>query len=143
MVVSSPVEQIFNETAMHARAQASNRLARANTASHGPRVRAKERVKQVRENHKENPKGPKVRSRVKPRKLVYQVLKNRNQRQAQKLRNLQRRIPLTILTRTIPGVMMAGETMNGMTGVRMDGMKVGIKLTTTPQDHLEVSILVL
>ena len=44
MGVSSAVEHIFNETTMHARAQASNRLARANRASHGPRVRAKERV---------------------------------------------------------------------------------------------------
>ena len=39
MGVLSAVEHIFNETAMHARAQASNRL--ANRASHGPRVRAK------------------------------------------------------------------------------------------------------
>ena len=35
MGVVSAVEHIFNETAMHARAQASNRLARANRASHG------------------------------------------------------------------------------------------------------------
>ena len=34
--VTSAVEHIFNETAMHARAQASNCLARANGASHGP-----------------------------------------------------------------------------------------------------------
>ena len=60
MGVLSAVEHIFNETAMHARAQASNRLARANRASHGPRVRAKERVKRTRENPKGNPKEPKV-----------------------------------------------------------------------------------
>ena len=47
----------FNETAMHARAQASNRLARANRASHGPRVRAKERVKRTRRNPKESPRN--------------------------------------------------------------------------------------
>ena len=35
MGVLSAVEHIFNETAMHARAQASNRLARAIRASHG------------------------------------------------------------------------------------------------------------
>ena len=52
MGVLSAVEHIFNEIAMHARAQASNRLARANRASHGPRVRAKERVKRTRENHR-------------------------------------------------------------------------------------------
>ena len=37
---------------MHARTQASNRLARTNRASHGPRVRAKERVKRTSENPK-------------------------------------------------------------------------------------------
>ena len=37
-VFLSAVEHIFNETAMHARAQASNRMAKANRASHGPRV---------------------------------------------------------------------------------------------------------
>ena len=35
------VEHIFNEAAMHTRAQESNRLARANRASHGPRVKGK------------------------------------------------------------------------------------------------------
>ena len=43
MGVLSAVEHIFNETAMYARAQASNLLTRANRASHGPRVRAKEK----------------------------------------------------------------------------------------------------
>ena len=47
----SAVQHIFNETAMHARTQASNRLARANRASHGPRVRAKVREK-TRENQR-------------------------------------------------------------------------------------------
>ena len=47
---SSAVEHIFNETAMHAKGLASNRLARANRARHGPRVRAKERVRRTREN---------------------------------------------------------------------------------------------
>ena len=51
-------EYIFNETAMHARAQASNRPARANRASHGPRVRAKGR-RRTRENLKDFPKGTK------------------------------------------------------------------------------------
>ena len=79
MGVLSAVEHMFNETAMHARAQASSRLARANRACHGPRVRAKERVKKTREKPKESPEEPKMRSkapkahtRVKHRKLVYQ-----------------------------------------------------------------------
>ena len=59
MGASSAVEHIFNETAMHARAQASNRLARANRASHGPRVRAKARVKNTREKSKGKSNGTK------------------------------------------------------------------------------------
>ena len=52
---------------------------RVNRASRGPRVLAKERARKVRET--DNPKGnpkvpvPKVRTRVKPRKLVYPVSK--------------------------------------------------------------------
>ena len=49
----------FNVTAMHARAQASNRLAKANRASHGPRVSAKERAKRTRDNPKGKSKGTK------------------------------------------------------------------------------------
>ena len=85
MGVLSAVEHIFNETAMHARAQASNRLAKANRASHGPREReAKSRVKKTMENTKETPKEPEVRTKVpkactraKHRKLGSQVLKTR------------------------------------------------------------------
>ena len=50
---------------MHARAQASNRLARAYIASHGPRVRAHRKSKENYGIHaKESPKEPKVRSTV-------------------------------------------------------------------------------
>ena len=59
MGVTSAVVRIFNETAMHARAQASNRMAKANTASHGPRVKAKERVKRTMEKSKGQSKGSK------------------------------------------------------------------------------------
>ena len=79
----------FSKIAMHARAQASNRMA---NASHGPRV------KKTRENPKDNPKEPKVpkvRTRATHRKLVSQVLKTRNERQIWELRNLQRHVPLT------------------------------------------------
>ena len=44
MGVSTAAEQIFNETAVHAGTHASSRLAQANRASHGPRVRAKVRI---------------------------------------------------------------------------------------------------
>ena len=100
MGVSIAVEHMFNETAMHARAQASNCLAEGNSASHGPRVRAKARVKKTSENPKENPmkpKVPKARTRAKRRKLVSQVVKTRYRRQARTLRNLHRHFPLTLL----------------------------------------------
>ena len=68
MGVLSAVVHIFNEIAMHAKAQASNRMAKANSASHGPRVsphnQAKVRVRKTRDKSKENPKEPKVRTKV-------------------------------------------------------------------------------
>ena len=58
MGVVSAVEHMFNETAMHARTPASTRLAKANRASHGQRVRAKIRVKRTRANPKAKSKEP-------------------------------------------------------------------------------------
>ena len=58
-VFFSAVEHFFNETAMHATAQASNRLARANRASHGPRVRAKEKSEENNGQSKGKSKGTK------------------------------------------------------------------------------------
>ena len=86
MGVSSAVVHIFNETAMHAKAQASNRLARANRASHGPRVsKGKSKVNKGKpRGQSKGTKGAKGRTRVKHRKLVYKVLKTPNRRQAQK-----------------------------------------------------------
>ena len=75
MVVSSAVEHIFNETATHAKAMARNHLAKANRASHGPRVIVKGRARRCWENPKENPKVPKVRTRVKHRKLGFPGMK--------------------------------------------------------------------
>ena len=60
MVVSSSVEHIFNETAMHEKATAGNNLAEANRASHGPRVKAKTRVKNTGKIQRTNPKEPKT-----------------------------------------------------------------------------------
>ena len=142
--VSSAVEHIFNETAMHARALASNRL--ANRASHGPRVRAKERVKRTRTNPKESPKEPKVpkaHARVKHRELVSHFLKTRNQRQARKLRNLDKHVPLTrhgfMMNGVVTNGTIAGVRRNGLTiGVLFDGMKVGNKRTTHLQAHFHL-----
>ena len=133
MGVLSALEHIFNETAMHARAQASNRMAMANRASHGLRAsshsQAKARVKKTREKPKEHPKEPKVRIKVpkactkaKHRKLVSHVLKTRNRRQARTFRNLHRHVPLTLpgtMVGTVTNETMAGVSM--MIGVLLDG----------------------
>ena len=72
------VEHIFNETAMHARTQASNRLAKANSASHGPRVRPKAQRKTMHKGQSKESKGAKGScTRAKRRKLVSQVVKTR------------------------------------------------------------------
>ena len=120
--------------------------ARANRASHGPRVRAKARVKKKRTS---KGKSQGTKGAIQHRKLVYQIWKTRHQRQARKLRNLHKHVPLTIHGLMMDGVltngMMAGVWMNGMmTGVLLDGTKVGNKRTTILQAHfhLEVWILV-
>ena len=63
MGVLSAVEHIFKETAMHAKAQASNRMAKTIRASHGPRVslhsRARARVKKTMEHPQGKSKGTK------------------------------------------------------------------------------------
>ena len=110
MDVLSAVVHITNEISMHAKAQASNRMAKASRARHGPRVsphtQAKVRLRENRkENPKENPKEPKVRTkepkaytRAKThRKRVSQVLKTRNRKQIRELRNLHMSVPLIFL----------------------------------------------
>ena len=98
---------------------ARKNTARANRAGHGPRV-GKDKSKDNKMENPKEPKGPnvpKARTMTKHRKLVSQVLKTRNQRQARKLRNLHRHVPLTH-----PGT-MAGIVTNGtMAGVLMNGM---------------------
>ena len=150
-VASSAVEQIFNVTAMHAKATERNHLAKANRASHGQRVRAKDIVQKVMENPKENPKVtmvPKVRTRVKHRKKkrIYQVWNTRNPRQVQKLWNLHRRIALTLLTGIILGVMMAGVTMNELNDDWSSvgwHEKAGSKPMAIPQAHFYLDVLIL
>ena len=73
---------------------------------------------------------PKVRTRAKHRKLVSQVLKARNQRQAQTLRILHQHVPLTVHGFMMDGVLatgtMAAVLMNGMmTGLLLGGTKDG------------------
>ena len=107
----------------------------------------KGKIKENKGKSKEYPKEPKVphaRTRAKHRKLVSQVLKTRNQRQARKLRNLDRRVPLTLLG-TMVGIVtngtMAGVLMKGvMTGVLLDGTKVGNKCMTLPQAHFHLKV---
>ena len=87
---------------------------------------------------------PKAHTRAKHRKLVSRVLKTRNRRQVRKLRNTRRHVPLTL-----PGTMVAivtngttaGAWMNVMmTGVLLDGTKVGNKRMTLPQAHVHLEV---
>ena len=140
---------------MHAKAQANNRMAKTNRASHGPRVsphsQPKARVKKTRAHPREHSKEPKVRTKVpkadtraKHRKLVSQILKTRDRRQARTFRNLHRHVPLT-LPGTMVGIStngtMAEVSMNGMmTGVLLDGAKVGNKRMAVPQAHFHLEV---
>ena len=125
------------------------RMAKANRASHGPRVSPHSQAKARKKKTRANPKEPKVRTKVpkaytraKHRKLVSQVLKTRNRRQAQTFRNLHRHVPLT-LPGTMAGMMtngtMAGVSMNGMmTRVPLDGTKIVNKRVTHLQAHCQL-----
>ena len=92
------------------------------------------RAKNTRDFPKE-PKVPKARTKVKRRKMVSQVLKTRNQRQARRLRNLHKHVLLT-LHGTVAGVLANGM----MAVILLDGTKVGNKRMTLLQAyfHLEV-----
>ena len=139
------MEHIFNETAQHARALASNRLARANRASHGPRVRAKERVKTARANPKEYPQGTKgAKGKGKTSKTGLSGLDNSKTERSSETQESAPTYPTDNSTRTLPGMVMTGVQNGRMTGVLLDGTKVGIKRMTIPQAHfhLEVWILV-
>ena len=120
-VVSSVVEHIFYETAMHAEATAQAIIRQGQTEQVMVQEVGNKGKSEESKGKTECAKGSYIR---KTRKLVHQEMKTRSQRQAQKLRNLHRRIPMTILTRTIPGVTMAGVTMNGM----MAGVGLGSNL---------------
>ena len=90
----------------------------------GPKVR----VRKTRENPMDNPKEPKVRTKVlkahtkaKRRKLVSQVLKSQNQRQAPTFGHLHRHAPWTL-----PGSMVGVVTKGTMAGVLMNGTVTGV-----------------
>ena len=77
----------INATAVHAKARASNLLAKASRpASHGPRVRAKEEARKTRERPQENPKVSRernTRTKVKALQKADQALNSTNQTQPQ------------------------------------------------------------
>ena len=126
MGVSSAVEHIFNETARHARAQASNRLARSKQSKSWSKSEGKGKSKENKGKSKgkskrtkgaiQGAKGP--HRGAKHKKLVYQVWKTRNERQARKLRNLHKHVPLTthgfMMDEFLTNGMMAGVLMNGI-----------------------------
>ena len=120
--VLSAVEHIFNETAMHARAQASNCMAKANRASHGPRVRAKARVKKtwkIQRNQKWEPRCQRL-TQGQHIERSPQVLK---------IRKLETRSETLEFSRTctsaLPGTMVGTVTNGTMAGVLMSGKMTG------------------
>ena len=92
------------------------------------------------------PKAPKVRARVKLRKMVlYGLEKPKSETSSETQESAQTYHTDNFFTWTILGLMMAGVVMNGMMiGTRLDGMKVANKRMTIPktQFHWEVSISV-
>ena len=89
-------------TGMQSYGKGKQRKSWSKSEGKGERKENKGKSKEVRRNQRCDPRC----QRLANRKLVYQVLKTRNQRQARKLRNLHRRVPLTIL-----GFMMVGVTL--------------------------------
>ena len=142
MGVLSAGVRICNEIAMHAKAQASNRMAKASKFS------GKGKSKENKEKSKGKSKGTKSASQggkgVHKGKtsLVSEAWKTRNQRQARKFRNLHRHTPWTLpgtMVGSVTNGTITGVSMSGMmTGVLLDGTKVGSKLMTLPQAHFRL-----
>ena len=99
----------------------------------------KERKKTL-PKYQKAPNVPTVRARLKLRKLVCLVLKIRNQRQVQTLRNLHRRITVTVLSTDNSWFDDGWSEM--MTGARLDDMRVGNKPMTIPQAHSLWEVLI-
>ena len=109
--------------------------------------KSKENKGKSKDNPRDSSKEPKVPNgctRVKHRTLVSQVWITRNQRQARKVRNLHKHVPLTLPGTRVGMVTngtMAGVLMNGMmTGVRLDGTRVVNKRMTAPQAHFHLEV---
>ena len=122
----------INATAMHAKARASNRLAKQ---------------KRTRENPKESRKvswEQNIQARAKALRKVCRASNIRDQKQTQSLTNLNRRFPQKLRVKTTLGVMTFGVTLNGMMdGVQQVGMKAGIKRYDNSQAHVHSEVLIL
>ena len=149
MGVSRAVEHIFSETAMHPKAQASNRMAKANRASHAPRVsshsQAKARVKKTRENPKENPKEPRCQrlTQGQTSKAVLSGLENSKSEASSDIQEAAQTCTTDISWKVgiVTNGPMAGVMMNGMMiGVLLDGTKDGNKRKTLPQSHFHLEV---
>ena len=125
-------------TVVHARAQASNRLAKANRASPGPRVSPRSQAKESEENNG-NSKG-----KLEGSKSANEGAKGSHKGKTSKaglpgLENSKSETSLGTLesAQTCPFLgTMVGVFMNGtMAGVSMDGTKVGNKSSTLPKAH--------
>ena len=116
---------------MRARAQASNRLANANRASHVPRERGKGKSKEnnwqvLRDNPKE-PKVQKVRTRAKQSKTGLSGLENPEIRGKFGTSG----IGTCLYHWTLPGPTVGVVTNGTIAGVLMDGMMTGVQLYGT------------
>ena len=149
MGVLSAVEHFFNETAMQARTPASNRLAKANRASHDPRGKLKGKSKENKGKSKRIVQRiQKTHAGVKRRQLVSPFLKTSNQRQARIFGNQSiwdMFVPLTRHGFSMNGVLTNGATAgvrrSGMTtGVLLDGMRVENKRMTHLQAHFHLEV---
>ena len=119
-VVSSAMETIFRDTALlmshHAKAMAR----KANRASHCPRSAGKGKSKEGKGDvpsegkNTEVPRVPKVRTKVRGRKLVCLVWKTPKSEISQETQKRHRRITLIILTLTVLGLTMAGVITHGL-----------------------------
>ena len=115
---------------MRARAQASNRLANANRASHVPRERAKARVKKTMASLKDNPKEPKGAKgshKGKTSKTGLSGLENPEIRGKFGTSG----IGTCLVPLTLPGPTVGVVTNGTIAGVLMDGMMTGVQLDGT------------
>ena len=155
MGVLSAVEHIFNETAMHARAQASNRMVKANRASYGPRLSPDSQAKGKGKENKGKSKGKSIRNLKSAKSRCQRLTHGQNTQKAglsglvppdnseTSFRKWQESAQTCTIghdgLRIVKNETMAGVLMNGMmTGVLLDGTKVGNKRMTLPRAHFSL-----